>query len=129
MTSARNNTCTLTQEERHTLRQLISVVEEVRKEHPRMELGQLSLLLLVLLEPGATGTDLSKKVDLKKSAVSRNILALSVASYQRDEEGSPRPGLNLIAQLPSGMDARQNELHPTEKGTRFARKLASLMRG
>ncbi len=49
-------------EVRKDMRRLLRVIEEVRRRYPRMELGQLAILLSVLAEPGMWAKDLTAKV-------------------------------------------------------------------
>ncbi|SHM46275.1 hypothetical protein SAMN05444389_11022 [Paracoccus solventivorans] len=113
---------------KEAMHRLFWVVEEVRRQYPRMELGQLAILLSVLAEPGMWARDLTGKVKLKKSALSRNVKALSNLSYLMDEEGNRREGLDLITQIPDALDQRAYLLTPTEKGRDLAERLAALMR-
>lgn len=111
------------------MRRLLRVVEELRRRHPRMELGQLVILLSVLAEPGMWAKDLTNKVGLQKSAMSRNVKALSAASYLTDDDGNPAGGLDLITQIPDAFDRRAFQLAPTRKGRTLAEKLSDLLKG
>jgi DNA-binding MarR family transcriptional regulator len=117
------------EETRKAMRQLLRVIEEVRRRHPRMELGQLAVLLSVLAEPGMWAKDLTAKVGVQKSALSRNVKALSNVSYLTDENGNPRDGMDLITQIPDVIDRRAFQLAPTRKGVTLAEKLSELMKG
>jgi DNA-binding MarR family transcriptional regulator len=108
---------------------LHKTIEEIRKLYPRMELGQLSILLLVLSDPGMRAGELVAKVGLKKSALSRNVKALTQASYLTDESGDPRQGLDLITQIPDSFDGRAFQLAPTKRGRALAENISSIMRG
>jgi hypothetical protein len=72
-------------------------VKELRDTNPRMELGQLHILLLVLARPGVNMADLTGPTGLTRAAVSRNALALSKVSYIDGPDGARREGLDLIA--------------------------------
>lgn len=109
------------------LQRLLRVVETIRKTYPRMELGQLSILLRVLLEPGIRAMDMAPATGLTSSAVSRNVLALSDRSYLTDESGAHRRGLDLITQLTDPMDTRARLLAPTARGRRLAVRLSDLL--
>jgi DNA-binding MarR family transcriptional regulator len=111
------------------MRRLLAVVEEVRGQHPRMEMGQLAVLLHVLAEPGMWAQDLTRVVNLKKSALSRNVKALSSVSYLSDDGGNPREGMDLITQIPDVLDRRAFQLAPTRKGRTFAERLAKILEG
>lgn len=114
-------------ETKEALLRLLHIVEEVRKTYPRMELSQLSILLTILAEPGLWAKDLMGRVDLKKSALSRNVKALSNLSYITDDDGKPRAGLDLITQIPDALDQRAFQLAPTRKGRQFAERIAYLL--
>lgn len=114
---------------RRAMRRLLAVVEEVRSQHPRMEMGQLAVLLHVLAEPGMWAQDLTRVVNLKKSALSRNVKALSSVSYLTDDDGNPRDGMDLITQIPDVLDRRAFQLAPTRKGRTFAERLAKILEG
>lgn len=114
---------------RKDVRKLARVVEEVRRQYPRMELGQMAVLLSVLSDPGMRAQELTDRVGLKKSALSRNVKALSQVTYLTDEEGNPRNGLDLITQIPDAFDGRAFQLAPTRKGRTLAERLSELMKG
>lgn len=113
---------------RRNMRSLLRVVEQVREQHPRMELSQLAILLHVLSDPGIRAADLQDRVSLKKSALSRNVKALAQESYLTDEAGNPREGLDLIVQLPDPQDGRAFQLVPTRTGLALAERLSNLMK-
>lgn len=115
-------------EVRQNMRRIFRIVEEIRRQYPRMELGQVAVLLSVLAEPGMRAADLTGRVGLKKSALSRNVRALSQTSYLQDDDGDPRDGLNLIAQVQDPFDGRAFQLAPTRKGRDLAEKLSDMMR-
>ena len=110
------------------MRRLLAAVEEVRRAYPRMELGQLAVLLSVLIEPGLRAQDLTNRVGLQKSSLSRNVKSLSAASYLSDEEGNLRDGLDLITQTPDAVDRRAFQLAPTPKGWTLAEKLSRILK-
>lgn len=114
---------------RRDMRRLLAVVKEVRKRHPRMELGQLEILLSVFAEPGLWAKDLTDKVGLKKSALSRNVRSLTLPSVI-DAEGGPTPaGAALITQIPDPFESRAMQLSPTKQGWIFAKQLSDKMEG
>jgi len=93
-----------------------------------MELGQLAVLLSVLIEPGLRAQDLTARVGLRKSSLSRNVKSLSAASYLSDEEGHLRDGLDLITQTPDAVDGRAFQLSPTPKGWTLAKTLSKILK-
>lgn len=108
---------------------LASLVWEIRRAYPRMELGQLHVLLLVLGKPGLGMSDLIAPTELTKSAVSRNTSALSAVSYLPSDTGDRRRGLGLVALEEHPDDARAKNVRPTPKGRRLAERLTSLLDG
>lgn len=114
---------------RADMRRLFNIVEEVRRLYPRMELGQLAILLLVISDPGMWARDLTGRVGLKRSALSRNVKALSSVGYLNGGDGERRGGLDLIAQIPDAIDARAFQLAPTRRGRELAERLSKIMKG
>lgn len=113
---------------RSDMRKLFRIVEEVRSVYPRMELGQLAVLLAIISDPGMWARDLTGRVGLKRSALSRNVKALSSVGYLNGGDGERRGGLDLIAQIPDAIDARAFQLAPTDRGRQFAERLSKLMK-
>lgn len=111
------------------MRTLAKIVWEVRREYPRMELGQLHILLLILAEPGTGMSQLQAPTELTKAAVSRNVLALSLISYLGANDGRRRPGLNLVSMDPHPDDGRAKLVSPTARGNRLAIRLAQILGG
>lgn len=110
-----------------SIRTLAEIVWEVRREYPRMELGQLHILLLILSEPGIGMSQLQAPTELTKAAVSRNVLALSPTSYLEASNGTRRPGLNLVSMEPHPDDGRAKLVTPTARGSRLAIRLAQIL--
>lgn len=108
---------------------LAHVVWEVRRAYPRMELGQLHVLLLVLSQPGVNMSDLSGLTELSRAAVSRNTLALSKRSYLSTAHGGRRRGLDLVTQSPDPNDSRAKRVGPTKRGRALAERLFALLEG
>lgn len=111
------------------VRKLLRVIDLVRKLYPRMELGQLAVLLHVLAKPGVRANDLLDEVGVTKSALSRNVRALSDRSYLTDEQGEQRGGLDLITQVTDPLDGRAKLLAPTARGRRLAQTLSKTLGG
>lgn len=108
---------------------LATVVKELRELYPRMELGQLHVLLLVLAKPGVGLVDLQRPTRLTKASISRNALALSRRSYLGDQGGERREGLDLLNHLPDPDDTRAKLVAPTNKGRELARRLSAILNG
>jgi len=108
---------------------LAQVVWEVRRQYPRMELGQLHILLLVLAKPGVRMSDLAGPAELSRAAVSRNTLALSKQSYLSTNDGARRTGLDLVTQSPDPRDSRGKLVAPTKRGRALAERLLALLEG
>lgn len=111
------------------MKRLLRVVDKIRKLYPRMELGQLALLLHVLVKPGIRANDLLDEIGVTKSALSRNALALSDRSYLPDDAGGRRGGLDLITQVTDPLDGRAKLLAPTSRGRRLANTLSETLGG
>ena len=108
---------------------LANLVKELRELYPRMELGQLHILLLVIARPGVNMADLTGLTQLTKASVSRNALALSKISYLDGPGGSRREGLDLLTHDPDPYDARAKLVSPTQKGLDLADRLSAILRG
>jgi DNA-binding MarR family transcriptional regulator len=117
------------QEPLRTFTLLSSVVRELRREYPRMELGQLQILLLILAAPAVRMTDLRIPTGLTRSAVSRNVQALSNTSYLHGEGGERREGLGLVDVAIDPFDARSRVVRPTMKGNALGRRIMLLLEG
>lgn len=110
------------------IKALIRVVEEVQKHYPRMELGQLAVLLRVLEKPGTTAADLVKVTGLSKSAMSRAVRVLGSSAYTHDGDGSHREtGLNLITQVTDVTDSRSKIIAPTRLGRRLGEEFERIV--
>jgi DNA-binding MarR family transcriptional regulator len=108
---------------------LASVVREVRREYPRMELGQLQILLIILASPAVRMTDLRIPTELTRSAISRTVQALSDTSYLLGAGGDRRDGLGLVEVAVDPFDARSRIVHATPKGSALGRRLLLLVEG
>lgn len=107
---------------------LIRVVEEVQKHYPRMELGQLAVLLRVLEKPGVTAADIARMTGLSKSAMSRAVRVLGSAPYTHDGDGTKREtGLNLITQVQDLTDTRSKIIAPTRLGRRLGEQFDTII--
>lgn len=112
---------------REAMKRLLQVMQEFKQLNPRMEVGQMIVLLTILVEPGMWARDLTARAGLKKAATSRSVKALTSLSYILDEDGAPRAGLDLITQIPDAIDQRAYQLAPTRKGWTLAEKLAAIL--
>lgn len=108
---------------------LAALVRELRDMYPRMELGQLHILLLVIARPNVNMADLMAPTQLTRAAISRNAQALSKISYLDGPEGDRREGLGLLAHSPDPHNARAKLVSPTEKGLKLAARLSAILRG
>lgn len=108
---------------------LATIVRELRHLYPRMELGQLHVLLLVMVRPGVNLVDLVAPTGLTKGSVSRNALALSKNSYLGDPEGNCRGGLDLLTHAEDPDDGRAKLVAPTRKGRELAERLSAILNG
>ena len=113
---------------RRDMRKLAEIVRELRRTYPRMELGQLHVLMLVLAKPGVRIADLVAATKLTKSAISRNTLALAQQSYLDGADGERAAGLDLLTGTPDPEDARSKLIAPTVKGWLLAEILSGIMR-
>jgi DNA-binding MarR family transcriptional regulator len=106
------------------LRCLIKIVEEFRAFDAQMELSQLLVYLLITAAPGKKVADLLPATGLSRSALSRNILALSKGEYRADHRANPKPGLDLITTVTDPFDGRAQLAAPTRRGVGLAEKIS-----
>src|SRR4051794_18821625 len=106
------------------IRCLIKIVEEFRAFDAQMELSQLLVYLLITATPGKKVADLIPVTGLSRSALSRNILALSKGEYRADHRAKPKPGLDLITTVTDPFDGRAQLAAPTRRGVGLAEKIS-----
>jgi DNA-binding MarR family transcriptional regulator len=102
------------------IRALIRVIDSIREHYPRMEMGQLAVLLRVLEHPGMRASELMKVTGLSKAALSRAVRLLGSGVYKDDGSGAEKEGLNLLTQIADPSDGRGNLLAPTRLGARLS---------
>lgn len=108
---------------------LLELVEELREVYPRMELGQLKVLLQVLLQPGVRGAELLEtNEDVTKSGLYKTLNVLSDERSPGAVEGRTT-GLDLITKIPDPEDGRAVLLLPTRRGVDLKHRLAKIMAG
>lgn len=116
-------------EVKRRIRNLRDAVRELREVYPRMELGQLDILLSIALDPGAKGTDLMNATTTSGHSKGGFYKALSVLSDERAPgavEGRVS-GLDLITKVTDPADGRAFLLLPTRRGAELMRRLANKM--
>lgn len=106
---------------------LAQAVAVFREFDPKMELGQLLVFLYVVAQPGIHMKELERLTGLQKSAMSRNVMALSSRSYLTTEDGEPRPGHNLVSALEDPFNRRAVIVSPTATGRRVMEKVAFIL--
>lgn len=110
----------------NAMKHLDRVVDRLREEYPRMELGQLSIFLKIALHPGRRFQEYKNQVGLSKGALSRNIAALSSESYLKDENGEPKEGISLITWFTDPDDQRNRIASLTRRGKTLTEDLTRL---
>lgn len=103
---------------------------EVRTIYPRMELGQLDLLLTIALHPGAAGGELLDMMEgkLSRSGFFKTLSALSDEQPRGAVEGRVT-GLGLVTRVPDPEDRRISLVMLTQKGTELMARVAKLLGG
>lgn len=109
-------------------REALRAVRAARKFYPRMELGQLEILLAVCAKPGIRGSEILAQMDgIQSNSVYRTIKTLS------DTHGSVGKGrahgLDLIARLPDPEDSRAFILVPTRRGKQVRDSIYRALKG
>lgn len=110
---------------RNDIKRLIRIVEELRTLDPEMELSKLLVYLQIAAAPGRKVADLLALTGLSRSALSRNISALSGGDYRPDSRRQFKPGLDLVTTVTDPFDGRAQLAAPTRRGVGLAEKLAS----
>lgn len=107
---------------------LQEALAEVRKVYPRMELGQLDLLLTIALHPGLTGSAIVGKMgsNVARSGFYKTLSALGSEQARGSQEGRTT-GLGLIARVqdPDGGRVQLLELSPA--GETLMMRIASIL--
>jgi DNA-binding MarR family transcriptional regulator len=103
------------------LTKLLRVTEELRKLDPEMPLQQITLLILVALQPGVTMKELSERMGMSQSTMSRNCAALG----KTHRIGVPGKGLITTAEDP--YERRRKIVTLTPKGKLVAGSLSELI--
>lgn len=101
---------TATEDEKASLRTLLSAIEPFRLANPTMSIQQMVTFILVALEEGKQVTDYARKAGLAQGVMTRNLLDLG--EYNRRRE----PGLQLVEQKPDLNDRRAHLTSLTHKG-------------
>ncbi|MBD8687068.1 MULTISPECIES: MarR family winged helix-turn-helix transcriptional regulator [unclassified Rhizobium] len=93
------------------------VINMLRTLSPDMPMQQADILFQVVLHPGLTMAELSKRTGLSQSSVSRNIQALS--KFHR----LGKPGLDLVDVVIDPRESRRRLIFLTASGKAFVTKL------
>ena len=115
--------------ERLAARNSISMLEEWRKLSPSLEIQTIIVFLLIATTPGIRMKEIERATGLSSSAVSRNVLALSLLGWRRDHKGKQEPGLDFIVTASDPFDARAKVASLNTRGRKFFVKLADTMNG
>lgn len=102
-----------------------AAIAEIREVYPRMELGQLEILLKVALQQGVSAADLLARADgrFTKSGLYKTISALSDDRLPGSVEGRVS-GLDLISRIPDPGDGRVTLLVLSRRGRQLMRTIA-----
>lgn len=111
---------------RANVQRLLMVVEEIRHVQPQMEMNQLSVLLRIALEPDILAQDLMRATGLQKSAISRNVGALS-KGYKGRSDRELTGGLALVDQARDACNGTKRPLRLTSAGQTFVGRLSEIM--
>ena len=107
---------------------LLKIVEEIHLNYPKLEIGQLMVLLKVIDKPGVRASDLQKELSMSKSTLSLTIRSLGTGAYLDDSRGIEKMGQNLISRVPDPMDNRAKLLAPTALGWSLGDRIDQILR-
>lgn len=108
------------------LRNFRNAVREVRRIYPRMEIGQLEVLLSICIKPGIRGAEILHEMQgIKSNSVYRTITVLSDTKGEAGD--GRRHHLNLIEKLPDPIDSHAFQLVPTPVGKQLAATAAAAL--
>lgn len=110
-------------------RDLVWVLEEVRRYDPDMPIQTLTTFFLVAERPGIRIVDIARVLDLSGSSVSRNVLALSSRHWRRGPDGKFLPGLDLVVAVSDPTDTRTKLVTLTPRGRKLLERLTARIRG
>lgn len=107
---------------------LQEALAEVRKIYPRMELGQLDLLLTIALHPGLTGSAIVGKmgVHVARSGFYKTLGALGSEQARGSQEGRTI-GLGLIERVQDPGGGRVHLLKLSSEGETLMSRIASIL--
>jgi DNA-binding MarR family transcriptional regulator len=110
---------------------LLWVLNEFRRYDSEMPIYTAIIFLLAAENPGIRLRELERRANMSRSAISRNILALSSQHWTREPEtGHRRPGHDLVVASTDPMDARGRLVTLTPAGKALFTKLTlALTRG
>ena len=104
---------------------LLRIIEEMRKFDPLLESQAIAIFFVVCLEGGKDGIsmqDISEKLDLAQSTVSRNVFKLSFTNRHRER------GIDLLEAFEDPMERRRKLVKLTAKGRRVYETLSELVK-
>ncbi|WP_207101066.1 MarR family winged helix-turn-helix transcriptional regulator [Paracoccus shandongensis] len=116
----------MTDEEVAALRRFQDAIRKIRQVYPRMEVGQLEVLLSISTKPGIRGAEILQEMQgIKSNSVYRTIKVLS--DVEGEAGDGRRHGLNLITKTPDPLDSRAFQLVPTMAGRDLAEAVAAAL--
>jgi DNA-binding MarR family transcriptional regulator len=104
---------------------LLKIIEEMRKFDPLLESQAIAIFFVVCLDGGEDGIsmqDISEKLDLAQSTVSRNVFKLSFTNRHRER------GIDLLEAFEDPMERRRKLVKLTAKGRRVYDTLSDLVK-
>lgn len=104
---------------RANLRRISDVITRFRNLSPTMPVAEVQMFLAVALNEGASLTDLSALLDMKKSTASRYLLNLS------DKTRTGSEGYGLVTREADPSELRRNMYGLTAKGRKIIDSLLS----
>lgn len=97
-------------QQRTLLRQLYNALAKLREISPHMPISEAQMFIAVALNEGASLTELSEALDLKKSSASRYLLNLS------DRTRAGENGYGVVSRETDPQELRKNMYALTAKG-------------
>ena len=112
---------------KHHLATIVRVIEAFRGTDTKLELNQMLIFFLVAEKGEMDMSEIGLLTGLGRSAVSRNVLALSERDYKTDEAGNPLPGRDLVSTIDSKHHHKGKAVILTFNGRSLAQRISNIM--
>lgn len=114
--------------ETNGISKLFSAMEFLRaKVYKELPIQQISIFLLVALNPGITFREIKETLNVHQATVSRNVKELSHYKTMDDEQNVTNRGHNLLLTAPNEYNRREFSAFLSVQGKRLAMELNKII--